>query len=122
MQYNLCEIYVNDLSLKKDLYSIKIDQYKSSSLRLNYLKKYLETTFKKDNKYIDAVEHLYEKGYSCIDLVNSIQKMDIDEIKKLQIKIYFDKVKKEFRNEKLLLLNLLNFLRSSYNLENIVFI
>lgn len=118
----LCEIYVNDLSLKKDLYSIKIDQYKSSSLRLNYLKKYLETTFKKDNKYIDAVEHLYEKGYSCIDLVNSIQKMDIDEIKKLQIKIYFDKVKKEFRNEKLLLLNLLNFLRSSYNLENIVFI
>ena len=38
------------------------------------------------------------------------------------MKIYYDKIKKEFRNEKLLLLNLLIFLRSSYNLENIVFI
>ena len=86
------------------------------------MKKYLETTFKKDNSYIKTVEHLYEKGYNCIDLINIIQKLDIDEVKQLQIKIYFDKIKKEFRNEKLLLLNLLIFLRSSYNLENIVFI
>jgi DNA polymerase III delta prime subunit len=118
----LCEIYVNDPNLKKNLYSKKIESYKYSNTRLNYLKKYLETTFKKDNTYIETVEHLYEKGYNCIDLINIIHKLDIDYVKQLQIKIYFDKIKKEFRNEKLLLLNLLIFLRSSYNLENIVFI
>ena len=118
----LCEIYVNDPNLKKDLYSSKIEQYNAPTNRFIYLKKYLDTTFKKDNTYIETTEHLYEKGYSCIDLINIIHKLDIDIVKQLQIKIYFDKIKKEFRNEKLLLLNLLIFLRSSYNLENIVFI
>lgn len=118
----LCEIYVNDTNLKTDLYSSKIEKFYDNTTRLSYLKKYLETTFKKDNTYIETTEHLYEKGYCCIDLINIIHKLHINEVKQLQIKIYFDKIKKEFRNEKLLLLNLLIFLRSSYNLENIVFI
>ena len=118
----LCEIYVNDPNLKTDLYSSKIEKFYSNTNRLSYLKKYLETTFKKDNIFIETTEHLYEKGYSCIDLINIIHKLDINEVKQLQMKIYYDKIKKEFRNEKLLLLNLLIFLRSSYNLENIVFI
>lgn len=118
----LCEIYVNDTNLKTDLYSSKIEKFYDNATRLSYLKKYLETSFKKDNTYIETTENLYEKGYSCIDLINIIHKLDIDQVKQLQIKIYFDKIKKEFRNEKLLLLNLLIFLRSSYNLENIVFI
>ena len=118
----LCEIYVNDPNLKTDLYSSKIEKFYNNTNRLSYLKKYLETTFKKDNIFIETTEHLYEKGYSCIDLINIIHKLDINEVKQLQMKIYYDKIKKEFRNEKLLLLNLLIFLRSSYNLENIVFI
>ena len=118
----LCEIYVCDPELKTDFYANKIQQYKVDTTRLNYLKKYLETNFKKDNTFINTVEHLYEKGYCCLDIINIIHKLNIDYTKQLQIKIYFNKIKKEFRNEKLLLLNLLVFLRSSYNLENIVFI
>lgn len=68
---------------------------------------------------------LYEKGYSSIDLIRYIEKnANIEELKKYEYLITFQKVKREFRNEKMLMLFILYFLvfRSELTLENISFI
>ena len=67
---------------------------------------------------------IYEKGYSGLDLMKYIeQKKYSDEIKKYQMLLVFNKIKKEFRNENLFILFILNFILSSeHDLENISFI
>ena len=64
---------------------------------------------------------LYEKGYSGIDLVQYIEASAPENTSKYKMLITFNKIKREFRNEKLLILFFLNFmyLRSDYDLENI---
>ena len=67
---------------------------------------------------------LYEKGYSGLDLMKYIeQTKTIEDVKKYQMLLVFNKIKKEFRSEKLFILFILNFmlLRSDYDLENISF-
>ena len=66
---------------------------------------------------------LYEKGYSALDIVEYIKNTNIDEIKKFEYLVYIQKIKKEFREEKLLMTCILHFLlkRSDYKLENITF-
>ena len=66
---------------------------------------------------------LYEKGYSGLDVLTYIENLEMDNLKKNQFLLAFHKVKKEFRNEKLLIVFMLNFLfiRSDYDLENISF-
>ena len=66
----------------------------------------------------------YEKGYSGLDLMNYIANCkDIDELRKYQMLLVFNKIKKDFRNEKIFILFILNFLvlRSNVDLENISF-
>jgi DNA polymerase III delta prime subunit len=67
----------------------------------------------------------YEKGYSGLDLMTYLDNncKDIDDIKKYQMLLVFNKIKKDFRNEKLFILFILNFmlLRSNVDLENISF-
>ncbi len=74
---------------------------------------------------MDLANSLYEKGYSGLDLMNYIEqhKALMDDLKKYQMLLVFNKIKKEFRNEKLFILFILNFmlLRSDYDLENISF-
>jgi len=87
----------------------------------------LQTITDKDCAYEDLMELavvLYEKGYSGLDLMKYIeQTKTMPELKKYQTLLVFNKVKKEFRNEKLFILFILNFLllRSEYDLENISF-
>lgn len=68
-------------------------------------------------------EKLYEKGYSCLDVINYIKEMAIDDEKKYEYLVFIQKIKREFRNEKLLMSCILHFLliRSNYTLENISF-
>lgn len=75
------------------------------------------------NEIIEIVETLYDKGYNALDLLNYIENMDIDEKKKYQYLLHFRKIKREFRNEKLLMTFILVFLylRSDYDLENMTF-
>ena len=73
---------------------------------------------------IDMANKLYEKGYSGLDLMNYIEHNNtIDDLKKYQLLIVFRKIKKEFRNEQLFILFILNFMliRSNHDLENISF-
>lgn len=70
---------------------------------------------------------LYEKGYAAIDVLNLLEKASFlthfTSEKRYTLLFAFDKIKKEFRNEKLLTLFILNwlFISSDVSLENISF-
>ncbi len=135
-----CEIYVPIPEYKGkqlNLYGYGLEQtYKFGDIKISkmdWLKKEL-TKIKLEtndvNKLMDSVIKLYEKGYSALDLIKLIETdttiLGIDEKKeekKYELLIAFTKVKKEFRNEKLLMFFVLNFvfLDITYNLENICF-
>ena len=81
-----------------------------------------------DNKYtlnelVSLCVKLYENGYNCLDIIKVIETSALPENKIYEFMIIFNKIKKEFRNEKLLMLFILNFFlfRSDSNLENISF-
>jgi hypothetical protein len=71
---------------------------------------------------------LYEKSYSAVDIIelletNKLTLHNMSNDRKYELLITFNKVRKEFRNEKLLILFILNFLfmSSELSLENISF-
>jgi len=68
---------------------------------------YIKKTLKKKINYknlTDIIETFYQRGISGIDIIYYIEKnKDIDNSKKFRYLIFFDKIKKEFRNEKLLM-------------------
>jgi DNA polymerase III delta prime subunit len=116
-QYNLNNTFkFNDIKiaqtewLKKEL--LKID---GKNITLNEL-------FLLSNKF-------YEKAYSALDIINLLENSSFLENKLLIDKRYelllcFNRVRKELRNEKLLILFILNFifLDSQTSLENISFL
>jgi hypothetical protein len=70
------------------------------------------------------ITKLYNKGYCSIDLFYYIEhSTSIEELKKYEYLITYQKIKREFRNEKILMLFILYFLifRSDLTLENISF-
>jgi len=82
------------------------------------------TTTANYQELMDIATSLYERGHSGLDLIQYIEQLKtMDELKKYQMLLVFNKIKKEFRNEKLFILFILNFmlLRSEYDLENIAF-
>ena len=90
------------------------------------------TKIKNENiirKNSDLAVKLYEKGFNGLDLIALIErsmvssKNIINHEKKFEFLITFNKIRKEFRNEKTLMLFILHFmfLSSDYNLENISF-
>jgi DNA polymerase III delta prime subunit len=120
-KYNLNELFgiketrINrNESLKKEL--TKLDQMNQD--RNICIKELFDISIK-----------LYEKGYSGLDLINLLENTKflenkLSSEKKYELLVAFNKVKKEFRNEKLLILFILNFifLSSNLSLENISFI
>lgn len=72
---------------------------------------------------IETVDKLYEKGFCALDLIRHIETMNICLKKKYQYLLVFRRIKREFRNEKLLMTFVLTFLflRSEYDLENVTF-
>jgi len=75
-------------------------------------------------KILDISVALYEQGYSALDIIDFIHTHpQMNELRKYELLIMFDKVRKEFRNEKLLLLYFLHFIvfRCKMSLENISF-
>lgn len=68
-----------------------------------------------------VVNKMYEKGISLIDVMNVIKKGSMNEKNKTECLFHFNKIKGEFRNEKILLTIVLNYLiRYNNKLENIV--
>ena len=65
-------------------------------------------------------EKLYNKGFSCLDILDFIENNKTIENKE-ELLIYFYNIKKQFLNEKLLMFNFLCFvfIRKNNDLENI---
>ena len=82
---------------------------------------------KNNELLIQFSSKLYEKGYSGLDIIqlleNHTQFLNLSNEKRYELLFAFNKVKKEFRNDKLIILFILNFLFISldYSLENISF-
>lgn len=128
-----CEIYVPEPVIHDkvvNLYQHILDKTfhlrERKYSREDWLHKYLIKN--KENMGIDKIMNhstkLYEKGYSGLDLIEYIDKrQELPLVKKYELLFTFHKIRKEFRNEKLLIMFILNFLFLSleYNLENISF-
>ena len=133
-----CEIYVPEPTYDGEI--INLYKYNLNAIfnmkevkitRQEWLKKELTKTVHKDmtfDKLIVVCTKLYEKGYSGMDILHLLENTNFlqNEIsieKRYELLVLFNRVRKEFRNEKLLLLFILNFtfLSSELCLENISF-
>jgi len=130
-----CEIYVPEPVIENkqtNLYSynlnkiFQLSEYKR--VRSDWIKKELKKYSEEDNNNIslyNLTNKLYEKSFSGLDLIQLIETGygNLTEEKKYEFLVAFSKVKKEFRNEKLLMFFILNFLfiDKYISLENISF-
>ena len=126
-----CEIYVPEPIINGKV--INLHNYalgeiynlgKITKKKTDNLKKHLKLDTKYTlNELVDLCIKLYENGYSCLDVINYIKSSSLDESKIYEFMVIFNKIKKDFRNEKLLMLFILNFFlfRSDSTLENISF-
>ena len=133
-----CEIYVPEPMINGAI--VNLYKYNLNNLfnmkdvktaRLEALKKELLKTVNKKitiDKLMGLCSKLYEKGYSGLDIIQLLENHKFLETslsveKRYELLIAFNRVRKEFRNEKLLILFILNFvfLSSELSLENISF-
>ena len=133
-----CEIYVPEPVINGaivNLYKYNLNNLLNmkdvKTARLEALKKELLKTVNKKitiDKLMGLCSKLYEKGYSGLDIIQLLENHKFLETslsveKRYELLIAFNRVRKEFRNEKLLILFILNFvfLSSELSLENISF-
>ena len=126
-----CNIYIPYPST--DNVSTSLHQYKKKHIIDNLFIKKRKTWLEKNivkklnyqsiEKCCDFVDKLYEKAYSGLDIIKYIEnnKNEDDKNKYLYL-IYFDKIRSEYRNEKLYMLTILNlyFMRKNLKVENIL--
>jgi DNA polymerase III delta prime subunit len=133
-----CEIYVpeplvngNIINLYQHNLNNVFNMKEIKTNRLDLLKKeLLKNVTKKitmENLMLLCTK-LYERGYSGLDIINLLENHKFLEStitieKRYELLISFNRVRKEFRNEKILILFILNFLflSSELSLENISF-
>jgi len=133
-----CEIYVPEPIVngnKINLYKYNINEvFNMKDFKLHrpeWLKKELVKLINTNINLEDLLAlctKIYEKSYSALDILNLLENSKFIENlitpeKKYELLISFNRVRKEFRNEKLLILFILNFtfLSSDLSLENISF-
>lgn len=114
-----CEIYVpsafnlHRFSIEKN-YRIDNSEYESViDTKLRTLHQDVHITHK---QLSDMTIELYENGNHCLDIVDWVDKTNVLNDKlKTSIRLCFDKVKSEYRSEKLLMLYMLDFIFMRYN-------
>ena len=130
-----CEIYVNECIIDGEVYNLEklkmmelennlsdkeiINNLEMKLLELIELKKSGKLTLKILN---NSSNDFYENGINCLDLINKYKNMDIDDEYNIsELLIYFDKIRTEFRFEKLLILLILKkiYFRSNNDLKSI---
>ena len=129
-----CDIYIPIPVIKNkyiNLHKYNVDlifDNKEKTTINSWLKKQLGDINSEDNKWDEKqlcalTDKIYNQGYSALDIMNYYEQYTKnDENQKYKFILYFNKVKREYRNEKLLILNILYFifLRSEFDLENIL--
>jgi DNA polymerase III delta prime subunit len=136
-----CEIYVpepnyngNTINLYKFNLGETFKMKDVKTLRTDWLKKELQKMANEPAKInheelITLSTKLYEKGYSGLDLIQLLEKpsnlkiANLTDNKRYELLFAFNKIRKEFRNEKIFIMFILNFVFLSLDdsLENISF-
>lgn len=126
-----CEIYVPEPFINKEkinLYKYNLEQIficsNDKNKRITTLKKILKSSQIDNSENLCELSlKLYEKAYSGLDLLNYILQNESDTLEKYRFLLLIQKIKREFRNEKLLILFILNYIyfRNIEDLENISF-
>ena len=133
-----CEIYIPEPELNGEsinLYKYNVNNvFKMKEIKIHRLELLKKDILKSINKnttieyLIDYCSKLYEKGYSSLDILTLLENHKFLESiitveKRYELLMCFNRVKKEFRNEKILMLFILNFTFLSLDLclENISF-
>ena len=103
-----------------DLYNYHLNEtFKMTSIlhqQNEWLKKEVDKISSKNVTHQSLIlisKKIYEKGYSGLDLIKIIEKYNttkIDEKKLYELLFLLNKIRKELRNEKLIILFILNFL------------
>jgi len=128
-----CEIYVyepeyNGATINLYQYNLnetfKLKTYKSK--RLDWLKKELTKPIHTDVDTIDTSTKLYEKGYSGLDILALLEAnyfVHIKQEKMHELLMVFNKVRRDIKNEKILIYFMLHFvfLNTEVPLDNISF-
>ena len=107
------------LSRFSDIYcpnNIVKSNHEWSNYKYLKLKKLLDKV-DNDNIIIDLVDYLYNRGYTANLIINYMELNLIDNLEKYKFLLYFDKYKREIRNEKLLIFIALNYLFFRFNLD-----
>ena len=128
-----CEIFIQEPLIdgkRTNLHNYIIEETfgktKDEKTTYTWIKKQISNL--KNHKYITLMKlanNMYEKGISGLDLIKYIENdKSLDETEKYKCLVFIHKIKKEFRNEKLLIIFILNILliRSNHSLENMHFI
>ena len=121
-----CNIYIPYPVIdnnKTNLFKIKeTSQNEHMMKRESWLKKMLlnNLLFSKLTNLVEFINVIYDKGYNGLDILNFIESSDNDD--KYKFLLYFDKIRREFRNEKNLMFIYcyVFFMRKNINLENIL--
>jgi DNA polymerase III delta prime subunit len=129
-----CEIYIPESKTVGNLYSHNIDavflMQPIKQQRMCLLKKELAKTMSEtitQPKLILFIIRLYEKAYCGVDLITALEDVEVAPTltleKRYELLFHFSRIRKEFRNEKIIMLFILNFayLSSKVSLENISF-
>lgn len=133
-----CEIYVPDKTenpdnpVYKSLHKVNRNMvYEFADLKKNRRTYILEPVFKdfvlsEKHTYkwfLNLANQLYDEGISCLDIIEYLEEV-LDKTKMVQIQFCFNKIKGEFRSEKMLMMYLFDylFLRSDCSLKNISFL
>jgi hypothetical protein len=124
-----CEIYVPEYIKNGELVNLHQESIHniynlSDDENINdWITKEIESTPKTHQGFVKLSRDFYENGYSCLDFIKWVKmNPNISNVDKTSVCICFDKIKLEFRCEKLLLLYILDFLylRSNKDLESML--
>ena len=101
-----------------------VDEYDVGGQAYRWLKRHIgkRANYASLPKSAAFAESLYERGYSAMNLLSVIENdSHIQARRKATLLVYFDKIRREFRTEKLLMLLMINFayMRPELDLENI---
>lgn len=132
-----CEIYIPDKTINPDnpVYNSlhKVNKEKTYDLkelkreRLHQILEPIKNIAQENHTYkwfLSLANQLYEDGISCLDIIQHLEESLDDNDKLIHVRFCFEKVKGEFRSEKMLMMYLFDymFLRSDCNLKNISFL
>ena len=131
-----CEIYIPEPEYNGkiiNLYKYNLEEtFKLTDIKNqknDWLKKEIQKTINENMDNIDLqgfVTKLYEKAYNALDIIKLIEDgcFNLTEEKRYELLLAFNKIRKEIRSEKLLLMFIINFtfLDKKTVLENMTFI